>query len=218
LIRRAAGGEAHAATFPLLTTAGGKKFGKSETGAIWLDPALTSPYVFYQFWINVDDADVGRLLRVFTLIPDADIAALEAEHAAAPHARRAQRALAVDVTTRVHSAGDAERARAASEIVFDRKADPRRIGDDVFEMLAANVPFARRNGDALGAAEVLEAAFGVSRSQARKLVQQGGVTVNGEKLGTEAAALDAATAVRGRWFLVRKGGRDVAVVEIASPA
>jgi tyrosyl-tRNA synthetase len=216
LIRRSGGGVAHAVTFPLLTMAGGKKFGKTEGGAVWLDPSRTSPYEFYQFWINTDDADAGRLLRIFTMLSDDAIAQLERDHAAAPHARLAQRALAFDVTTRVHSPADAAAARAASDIVFDKHADPKQIGDDVFAMLAANVPSVRRSADALGIAEVLEAAFEVSRSQARKLVGQGGVSANGLRLTPDAASLDTATAVRGRWFLLRKGGRDIAVVEVVS--
>jgi tyrosyl-tRNA synthetase len=214
LIRRSAGREAHALTYPLVTSASGKKLGKTESGAVWLDPALTSPYAFYQYWLNADDADVGRLLRLFTLVPDEDLAQLEQEHAAAPQNRVAHRALALDVTTRVHSAADAERARAASAIVFDKKADPYAIPDDVFEMLASDVPHSRRSRDALIVAEVLEGAFGVSRSQGRTLVQQGGVSVNGVKLNAETASLDASTAVRGRWFLIRKGARDIALVEL----
>jgi tyrosyl-tRNA synthetase len=215
LIRRAAGAEAHALTYPLLTTSGGKKFGKTEGGAVWLSPKLTSPYSFYQFWINSEDADVGKLLRMFTLLSDAEIGAIEADHATALHERRAQRTLAHEVTARVHSAADANRAREASAIVFNRKADPAAIADDVYEMLATDVPHVTRDSSGLGAAEVLEAAFGVSRTQARKLVEQGGVTVNGAKLAADTATLDAATAVRGRWFLVRKGAREIAIVEIA---
>jgi tyrosyl-tRNA synthetase len=216
LIRRSAGGEAHVLTYPLLTTASGKKFGKSESGAVWLDASLTSPFAFYQYWINTDDADVGKLLRVFTLLSEHDIAAVEAEHAAAPQLRVAQRALARDVTSRVHSAGDAERARAASAIVFDKKSDPRAIADDVYEMLATDVPHVHRTTDQLTVAEVLEEAFKVSRSQGRTLVQQGSVSVNGVKLAPDATALVAGDAVRGRWFLLRKGARDVALVELGA--
>jgi tyrosyl-tRNA synthetase len=218
LIRRAAGGDAHAVTFPLLTTASGTKFGKTEAGAVWLDPNRTSPYAFYQFWVNSDDADVMRMMRIFTLIPGEELAAIESEHIAAPHKRLAQRRLASDVTTRVHSADDAERARAASEVVFDKSADPRGIDDAVFEMLAANVRVVRRGGAALPVPELLEAAFGVSRSQGRKLVAQGGVSVNGARLAPETTELSAADAVRGRWMLLRKGARDVAVVEMTTDA
>jgi tyrosyl-tRNA synthetase len=215
LIRRSAGGEAHGMTFPLLTTASGKKFGKSEAGAVYLDPARTSPYAFYQFWVNTEDADLPVLLRLFTMLPDAEVAALEAAHAEAPHERRAQQALAREVTTWVHGAAEYERVRAASAVVFDKKADPTAIADDVWGTLCGAVPSVQRAAGELTVAEVLEALFGVSRSQGRKLVQQGGVSVNGVKLAAEATALEATSAVRGRWFLVRKGGRDVGIVEIA---
>lgn len=214
LIRRSVSAEAHALTYPLLLSSSGKKLGKTESGAVWLDAKLTSPFAFYQYWLNTDDADVVKLLRIFTLLSDEEIAALEGAHVARPQDRVAQRALAEDVTTRIHSAADAERARAASAIVFDKKADPRAISDDVFETLASDVPHAKRASDQLVVAEILETAFGVSRSRGRTLVQQGGVSVNGEKLSADVATLNAADAIRGRWFLVRKGAREVAIVEV----
>jgi tyrosyl-tRNA synthetase len=214
LIRRSAGGEAHALTYPLLLSSSGKKLGKSESGAVWLDRELTSPFAFYQYWLNTEDADAGKLLRIFTLLSDEHIASLEQDHAARPQDRIAQRALAEDVTTRVHSAADAERARAASAIVFDKKADPHAITDDVYETLATDVPHIRRTAGQLVVAEILEQAFDVSRSRGRTLVQQGGVSVNGEKLSPDVATLSSDAAVRGRWFLVRKGARDVAIVEV----
>ncbi len=216
LIRRAVSGAAHGMTFPLLTTASGKKFGKSEAGAIYLDPALTSTYAFYQFWINTDDADLPTLLRLFTLLPDAEIAALEAAHAAAPHERRAQQVLARDVTTWVHGAAEWERVRAASAVVFDKRIEPASISDAVYDTLCTAVPAITRAAEGLVVAELLEALFDVSRSQAKKLVQQGGIAVNGVKLLPEALTLDASTAVRGRWFLVRKGGREVGLVAVTS--
>jgi tyrosyl-tRNA synthetase len=197
-----------------LTTASGKKFGKSEAGAVYLDAARTSTYAFYQFWINTEDADLAKLLRLFTLLPDADLAALEAEHAAAPHERRAQQALAREVTTWVHGAAEYERVRTASAVIFDKKADPAAITDDVYGTLTTAVPAVQRSADALVVAELLEALFGVSRGQGKKLVQQGGVSVNGEKLAAESHALETGAAVRGRWFIVRKGGRDVGIVEV----
>jgi tyrosyl-tRNA synthetase len=157
---------------------------------------------------------VGRLLRIFTLLPDEQIESVEKDHAARPQDRIAQRELAMDVTTRVHSATDAERARAASAIVFDRKADPHGIRDDVFEMLATDVPHIRREASQLVVAEIIEAAFGMSRSRSRTLVQQGAVSVNGVRLSPETASLATSDAIRGRWMLLRKGARDVAIVEI----
>ena len=217
LIRRAAHGEAHGLTFPLLTDTSGKKFGKTEAGAVWLDASRTSPYQFYQFWINAEDADVGRLLRTFTLLDRGTIAGIEEAHAAAPGDRGAQQRLAREVTTMVHGADAAALAETVSRTVFDRKADPRALSDEVFAVLAAEMPSVRAsNGEAtLDVVSVLEQAFALSRGAAKKLIQQNAVTVNGTKLAPDATSVPRTDAVRGRWFLVRKGGRDIAVAELA---
>ena len=216
LLRRAAGVEAHALTAPLVTTSSGKKFGKSEGGAIWLDAAMTSPYKFYQFWINTEDADVGRYLRMFTFGTRAEIEALEATQANAPQDRAAQRALASAMTTMLHGADATKVVAEASRIVFDKKVDAASISDDVFATLAREIPSARvPAGAGLSVLDVLEQAFAQSRSAGRKLLQQGAVTVNGAKLGADDVTVPASQAVRGRWYVVRKGGRDVAVAELA---
>ncbi len=215
LVRRSAGGEAHVLTAPLITTASGKKFGKTEAGAVWLDPALTSPYQFYQFWINTEDADVGRYLRMFTFLSRAEIESLETAHAAAPHERAAQRALATAMTTLLHGANAASVANEVSRVVFDKKIDASTIADEVYATLVAEIPSARYAKAAeLSVLDILESAFELSRSAGRKLVQQGGVTVNGEKLSADALTIPREKAVRGRWFLVRKGGRDIAVADV----
>ncbi|MBM4193488.1 MAG: tyrosine--tRNA ligase [Gemmatimonadetes bacterium] len=214
LLRRSASVEGHAFTAPLITTSSGKKFGKTEEGAVWLDGGMTSPYKFFQFWVNTEDADAERYLRMFTLRSRDDITAIGAAHAAAPHERGAQRALARDVTTLVHGAEAARVAEEASRIVFDKKAEAAAITDAVFETLAAELPSARFDGAELPVLDLLEQALGQSRSAGRKLLQQGAVTVNGVKLGADALTVPASAAVRGRWFLVRKGGRDVAIAEL----
>jgi tyrosyl-tRNA synthetase len=215
LVRRAAGGEAHVLTAPLITTASGKKFGKTEAGAVWLDPAMTSPYQFYQFWINTEDADVGRYLRIFTFLARAEIESLEAAHANAPHERAAQRRLATEMTTLVHGADAARVASEVSRVIFDRKTDAAAIADDVYATLAAEIPSVRYpQATELNVLDLLEGAFGLSRSAGRKLVQQGGVSVNGEKLAADALTVPRAKAVRGRWYLVRKGGRDIALADV----
>ena len=218
LVRRVARGDAHGLTFPLLTDAAGKKFGKTEAGAVYLDGSRTSPYAFYQFWINSDDADVGRLLRTFTLMGKTEIEALEAEHAAAPHQREAQKRLARAVTTLVHSAAAAELAETVSRTVFDKKTDAHALSDEVFGMLAAEMPSVRISAaaGALDVVAVLEEAFALSKTAARKLIQQGAVSVNGGKLAADATTVPAADAVRARWLLVRKGARDIAVAEIST--
>ncbi|MDA1080247.1 MAG: tyrosine--tRNA ligase [Gemmatimonadetes bacterium] len=218
LLRRASGTEGHAFTAPLVTTSSGKKFGKTEGGAVWLDSAMTSPYAFYQFWINTEDADVGRYLRMFTFLTRAEIDALDAEHAAAPHERSAQRALAREMTTMLHGAPATTVVAEASRIVFDKRVDVASISDEAFTTLAREMPSVRvADSSALPVLDALEQAFGLSRSAGRKLLQQGGVTVNGVKLGADTASVPASDAVRGRWFLIRKGARDIAIAELAGP-
>ena len=215
LLRRSAGVEAHALTAPLVTTSSGKKFGKTEGGAVWLDPGMTSPYKFFQFWINTEDGDVGRYLRMFTFHTRAEIEAIEAEQARAPHERAAQRALARAMTTMLHGAAAAATVEEASRIVFDKKADPAAITDEVYETLAREMPCVTvAAGADVDVLAVLEGAFAQSRSAGRKLVQQGAVTVNGEKLAATDVSVPASRAVRGRWYLVRKGGRDVAIARV----
>jgi tyrosyl-tRNA synthetase len=217
LVRRTQRGEAHGLTFPLLTDAQGKKFGKTEAGAVYLDGQLTSVYEFYQFWINAEDADVGRLLRTFTLLDQPAIEGIEAAQAAAPHERAAQKRLAREVTSLIHGAAAAELAETVSRTVFDKKADAHALSDEVFTMLAAEMPSVAVTPSAEGVdvVEVLAQAFALSRTAARKLVQQGAVSVNGTKLGAEATHVAQADAVRERWMLVRKGAREIAVVEMA---
>lgn len=217
LVRRTQRGEAQGLTFPLLTDAQGKKFGKTEAGAVYLDAKLTSVYKFYQFWINAEDADVGRLLRTFTLLSQAEIDAIDAAQAAAPHERGAQKRLAREVTSLIHGAAAAELAETVSRTVFDKKADAHSLSDEVFTMLAAEMPSVRvtANAEGVDVVEVLAQAFALSKTAARKLVQQGAVSVNGAKLNADATHVAMADAVRNRWMLVRKGAREVAVVEMA---
>jgi tyrosyl-tRNA synthetase len=247
LIRRTAGAEAHAVTLPLVTTASGTKFGKTEAGAVWLDPALTSPYKFYQFWINVDDRDVGRYLRFFSLITRDEVEALERGLAERPEAREAQRALAMDVTARVHG-GDATRVAAdASSLVFDRNADPRNFSAGVLEALLQELPSAvihldgaadgatgathrvttfdgrtvpvqLRHGEDGKGVDVLDVfvATGLvkSKGDARRLLQQGGLYANGDKLAPEEVVLPVGRAIHGQYYVLRKGARDIAVVRM----
>ena len=185
LIRRTAGhgdGEepAHAISYPLLLSPSGKKFGKSEGGdSIWLDPALTSPYRFYQYWIDVDDRDIGVYLRWFTLFGREEIEALDAGVAASPGGRAAQRALARDVTERAHGREAAERVIRVSEILFG--GDPTGADEATLAALAAEIPAAPFPADgSVGVVDALIAAgAATSRGEARRLVEQGGVAVNG---------------------------------------
>jgi tyrosyl-tRNA synthetase len=247
LVRRTAGVETHAVTLPLVTTASGTKFGKTEAGAVWLDPTLTSPYRFYQFWINADDRDVGRYLRFFSLLPREEIEALERGVAERPEAREAQRALAVDVTARVHGADATRVAADASSLVFDRGADPRQFSAGALEALLQELPSVviDLNGATAGATgaavtvttfdgrtvpvavraaadgrgvDVLDvfAATGLvkSKGDARRLLQQGGLYANGDKLSPDDAVLAVSRAIHGQYYVLRKGARDIAVVRL----
>jgi tyrosyl-tRNA synthetase len=228
LIRRSLGAEAHGVTLPLLTSADGSKFGKSEGQNVWLDPARTSPYRMYQFWMNVDDRDAGRFLRMFTLLERGAIEALEQASAEQPEARASQAALAFDVTARVHGDGDAAAARDASRLLFDRNANPRAFSDDALRVLRAEIPFRRVAPAADGAASgdrglhlsvldaLVETALARSKADGRRLVQQGAVSVNGRRLGGEEYRVPLSEAIAGRCFLIRKGSREMALVEVLS--
>ena len=215
LIRRTVRGEAHGLTFPLLTDANGKKFGKTESGAVYLDGKLTSVYKFYQFWINAEDAEIGRLLRTFTLLSRGEVETIEAAHMAAPHERGGQKRLAREVTALIHGTAATEVAETVSRTVFDKKTDAHVLSDAVFATLASEMPSVRVQASAgdLDIVEVLAEVFALSKTAARKLVQQGAISVNGAKLAGEATHVPMGEAVRGRWMLVRKGAREIAVVE-----
>lgn len=210
LIRRVDGKTAHALTMPLVTTASGSKFGKTEAGAVWLDPARTSPYKFYQYWINVDDRDTGKYLRLFTLLSRKEIEALDKLIASAPEKREAQQALARDVTARVH--GD-EAARVAEEVsrVLFGKADPASLTEPVLRALSEEVPFAdsRDMPALLDALVTLKLA--PSKGAARRLVEQGGVYLNGQRATAE-TDLSAAKPLAGTYHLLRKGTRDYGLI------
>ncbi len=219
LIRRTAGGEAdespaHGIAYKLLLSPSGAKFGKSEGGdSVWLDPARTTPYAFYQYWVNVDDRDTGTYMRWFTTWDRAEVEALDAAVAERPEAREAQRRLAFDVTARVHGQAAAAEAVRVSEAMFQREpvTDP---------ALLASV-FAATNGSIVspevlaGGAAVLLAETGLapSRGEARRLVQGGAITVNGVRITDAAGALP--EPVAGEWLEVRVGKRNRAVVRVA---
>ncbi|HEX3533862.1 MAG TPA: tyrosine--tRNA ligase [Gemmatimonadaceae bacterium] len=214
LIRRVAGKTAHALTMPLVTTASGTKFGKTEAGAVWLDPARTSPYKFYQYWINVDDRDAGKYLRLFTLMPRGDIEALDKLLTSAPEKREAQQALARDMTARVH--GD-EAARVAEEVsrVLFGKAEPASLTEPVLRALSEEVPFAesREAPGLLDALVTLKLA--ASKGAARRLIEQGGVYLNGQR-ATVDTSLSATAALKGGYHLLRKGARDYGLLRIVN--
>ena len=206
LIRRVEGRIAHALTLPLVTTASGSKFGKTEAGAVWLDPERTSPYRFYQYWINVDDRDASKYLRLFTMLPKKDIEELDRSIESAPEKREAQQALARDVTARVHGLEAAKVAAEVSRVLFG-KADPASLSEQVLRAMSVEVPFAEVSitPGLLDALVTLKLA--ASRSAARRLVEQGGVSLNGRRAAVD-TDLGATTPLAGGYHLLRKGARD----------
>jgi len=215
LIRRVEGGEAHGLVAPLFTTAAGAKFGKTEGGAIWLDPALTSVYKFYQFWLNTDDRDTERYLKLFTFLPRAEIDALLARLKANPAAREAQRALARDVTERVHGPEAAAKVIRASEVLFG-DFDPHAAGDAEFDVLAQELPtttVAARDGLTLVDA-VIQAGLAKSKSEARRAIEQGGIYVNQARVKDVARSIGGADWLAGRNLLLRKGKKDYGLLRL----
>src|SRR6266568_5166407 len=205
LIRRVANAEVHALVAPLVTMASGQKFGKTETGAIYLDPQVTSPYKFYQFWINVDDRDVEKYLKLFTLKAPSEIEELAAQQQRDPAGRPAQRALAADVTTRVHGADVLQGVVRASAILFgeeeSRSADAR-----VFDILAQEIPTATAQGaDTTIVDAVIQAGLAKSKNEARRAIEQGGIYLNQQRIDDTARTLGPGDWIAGRNALLRKG-------------
>jgi len=217
LIRRIDGHEAHALTMPLVTTATGTKFGKTEAGAVFLDAKRTSPYQFYQYWVNADDRDAVRFLKLFTLKGTEEIAALERAVAERPAAREAQQALAREVTERVHGAEAARAAVEVSALLFG-KGEAGALSAAAIAALAAEVPFTEIAPPAGGELDVLDlfvaAQLAASKGAARRLLEQGGLSVNGRKLGAEERAVAASAMLAGGHLLLKKGARDYALVRV----
>ncbi len=213
LIRRTLGGEAFAITCNLITKADGSKFGKTEGGNVWLDPARTSPYKFYQFWLNVSDEDAAKYIKIFTELDKETIDALIEEQAADPGRRPLQRRLAQEVTTMVHSAADCEAAIEASQILFSNKAaetlhkiDEKTLldifeGVPTFTVDRADIDAGLRFADLL----TEKAAVFPSKAEMRKLVQGGGFSVNKEKISDPQAQVSPAMLLNDRYIIVQKG-------------
>jgi len=213
LIRRVEGKTAHALTLPLVTTASGSKFGKTEAGAVWLDPARTSPYKFYQYWINVDDRDAGKYLRLFTLMSQGEIEELEKSIATAPEKREAQQALARDVTARVHDADAARVAEEVSRVLFG-KADPSTLTEPVLRALSDEVPFAEMNETPGLLDALVTLKLAASKGAARRVVEQGGVYLNGQRAAVS-TTLAETQPLAGGYHLLRKGARDYGLIRSA---
>jgi tyrosyl-tRNA synthetase len=217
LIGRREAASAHGLVFPLLTNAAGGKFGKSEGGNVWLDPARTSPYQFYQFWLNSDDRDVERLLRFFTFLPLDEIRDIMAEQTADPGKRAAQRRLADDVTARVHGPGTTAGVVQASRLLFGG-ANLEEVGAETFAVLAGEIPttrLARAAFDGLGVVDALvQSGLAASKGEARRGIQQNGFSVNGTSVGDVERRLGTGDLRAGGYVLLQKGKRNYALLAL----
>src|SRR5690606_9114688 len=204
LVHRVEGATVHAMTTPLLTDENGQKYGKSEGNAIWLSADMTSPYAFYQYWINVADSEVSKLLKVFTLRTREEIEELERATAERPHLREAHRVLASDVTTLVHGAEATAQVEAASRVLFGKgepaQIDARTLADATAELPGGPVPVGATIVDALVATGVAE-----SKGAARRLVGEGGVSVNNVKVSDAEQQLSEQDFLHGSIALLRRG-------------
>jgi tyrosyl-tRNA synthetase len=213
LIRRADGKHVHAFTWPLLLRADGKKFGKSEDGAVWLAADKTSPYQFFQYWMNVADADVERFLLQLTLLPVEECRAVAAEHAQAPHRRVGQRRLAREVTTLVHGAEATDAAEEASAILFG--GSPAGASAQALEFLATEVPTSPFQPGVTLAAALGATPLASSLTDARRTIGQGAASVNGDVV-SEDRPLTESDLLYDRWLLLRKGKRNYHLLDAAS--
>jgi tyrosyl-tRNA synthetase len=213
LIRRADGRHVHAFTWPLLLRSDGKKFGKSEEGAIWLAADRTSPYQFFQYWMNVADADIERFLLQLTLLPVDECKVVAAEHAEAPHRRAGQRRLAAEITTIVHGAAATQAAIEASAILFG--GSPAGASAQALEFLATEVPTSAFAAGVTLAAALAATPLASSLSDARRTIAQGAASVNGDT-APEDRTLTEADLLYGRWALLRKGKRNYHLLDAAA--
>ncbi len=217
LIRRKANGEAFALTTPLIKKADGTKFGKSESGNVWLDRNKTSPYSFYQFWLNASDEDVKTYIRIFSLKDQATIEALEAEHIQSPHLRLMQKELAKEITIRVHSEADYQKAVEITEVFFNGGADDLQklsAGDlgDVFNGLGKNaftVSLSKLK-DGIGILDLLAAETSVfaSKGEARKMISANGTSLNKEKFSDPAQIINTSNLLAEKYILFQKGKKN----------
>ena len=216
LIRKVEQGSAHAFTIPLMTKSDGNKFGKTAGGSVWLDPTMTSPYAFYQFWINSEDADVAKFLKVFSFKDQTEIERLIETVAQNPGAREAQRELARELTTLVHGAKECENVEAASKALFGQgeliDLDAKTLNAALSQLPRAEI----KKSETIPTWVDLFCATGVveSKSAARRIVKEGGAYLNNTKVTAEDFAPVIGDAIHGRFLVLRKGKRDLASIEL----
>jgi tyrosyl-tRNA synthetase len=218
LIRRAEGGSAHALTVPLLTKADGTKFGKTAGGSVWLDPEMTSPYAFFQYWLNSDDADVIKFIKTFSFKTREEIESLEARHSENPGARDAHRELARELTSLVHSPEIAQRVEVAARALFGQ-AELTELDETTLSSAIAELPKTTVSAkDELPTWADLLVATGVvdSKSAARRIIKESGAYLNNEKVVGEDFRLEKTHFLCGKYAILRKGKRDLAAVELVN--
>ncbi|MFF3287769.1 tyrosine--tRNA ligase [Streptomyces sp. NPDC003023] len=207
--------EVHAMATPLMTKADGTKFGKSETGTLWLDPEMTTPYAFYQFWLNTDDRDVSRYSRILSFKSREELEELERQTAERPQARAAQRALAEELTTLVHGADQCAAVINASKALFGQ-GDLGELDEPTLRAALSELPHAAV-GELLPVVDLLaEVGLAPSKSAARRTVKEGGAYVNNVKVTAEDAVVSAGELLHGRWLVLRRGKKNLAAVEVTA--
>lgn len=220
LIRRILGKEAFALTCPLITKADGGKFGKTEKGNIWLDPERTSPYQFYQFWLNVSDSDAEKYIKIFTMLTKEEIDAAIAQHAEAPERRELQKLLAKEVTTMVHGAAEYENAVAASQMLFGNatKDALKSLDEKTFLAVFDGVPTFEVAADKfpLGIIDLLagETAVFPSKGECRKMIQANGVSIDKEKVNDINAQIGEESFINGKYILAQKGKKNYFIIKV----
>ena len=220
LIRRILGKEAYALTCPLITKADGGKFGKTEKGNIWLDPERTSPYQFYQFWLNVSDTDAEKYIRIFTMLGKEEIDSAIATHQQAPHERSLQKLLAKEVTTMVHGAQEYEKAVSASQMLFGNATSEalKSLDEKTFLAVFDGVPTFEVEDSKfpMGIIDLLAAESKVfpSKGECRKMIQAAGVSINKEKVTDANATIGSESYINGKYILAQKGKKNYFIIKI----
>ncbi len=219
LIRRKEGGVAHGITCPLITRSDGKKFGKTETGNVWLDPEKTSPYKFYQFWLNVSDEDAEKYIKIFTILPKEEIDAIIEEHRQAPERRLLQKTLAKEITTMVHSEDDYKAAVEASQILFSKQPlkELQNIDEKTFLEVFEGVPQFKITKADLGKDVVsflADTGIMPSKGETRRLIKNNGISINKEKVKSVDQVIDESHLINGKYILAQKGKKNYYLVVV----
>jgi tyrosyl-tRNA synthetase len=222
LIRRLRGGGseeklAHGLVFPLVTTSSGVKFGKTEAGAVWLDPALTSPFRFYQFWINTEDRDVVQYLKSFTWLSQEEVAELEEKVRVAPQEREAQKRLAREVTRMVHGEDALAKAERASAVLFGAEVsalEPREVSDIFADVPSTEVPKARLQEGLLLVDLLVSSGLAPSKGEARRAIQGGGIYLNNRRVAEEKKTVTTEDAIGGELIVLRKGRKEYRLARV----